>query len=125
MGYFNLINGYKTQFVCGRHPKTSDHIYLPNTSIEQLNSLKKFDDNLRLLLKYITQIEEEVRTLAALSLIRLTIMEKLDGLILKHSNVNPLQTRMSVISSAYSELSRSKLNMLSFIWIIILLFLLG
>lgn len=63
MGYFNLVNGYKEPFICGR---TSDdkHIYIANTSLESLYVLKKFDDSLRiLLLKYISQIEEEVRTI--------------------------------------------------------------
>ena len=62
-GYFNIINGYKTPFTCGTDTK-GNHVYLPNTSIEQLYELKKFDDRLRLLLlDYITRIEEEIRTL--------------------------------------------------------------
>ena len=63
MGYFNLINGYKTPFTCGVDGQ-GNHIYLPNTGIEHFYCLKHFDDELRiLLLKYITQVEEEVRTL--------------------------------------------------------------
>lgn len=48
-GYFNIINGYKTPFICGTDVN-GDHIYLPNTGIEQLYELKKFDDKLRLFL---------------------------------------------------------------------------
>lgn len=62
-GYFNIINGYKTPFTCGTDAN-GNHTYFPNTSLSQINSLKKFDESLRLfLLKYITQVEEEVRTL--------------------------------------------------------------
>lgn len=62
-GYFNMINGYKTPFTCGTDAN-GNHIYFPNTALSQINSLKKFDELLRiLLLKYITQVEEEVRTL--------------------------------------------------------------
>lgn len=57
MGYFNIVNGYKTPFTCDSDSK-GNHIYLPGTSLEQLYELKMFDDNLRLfLLKYITQFE--------------------------------------------------------------------
>ena len=63
MGYFNLVNGYKEPFICGKD-NNGNHIYIANTSLKALYALKKFDDDLRmLLLKYITQIEEEVRTL--------------------------------------------------------------
>ena len=62
-GYFNMINGYKTPFSCGTDAN-GNHIYFPNTTLSQINSLKKFDETLRIfLLKYITQVEEEVRTL--------------------------------------------------------------
>lgn len=65
MGYFNIVNGYKTPFICD-FDSNGDHIYLPDTSLEHLYKLKNFDDGLRLfLLKYITQIEEEVRTLTS------------------------------------------------------------
>lgn len=58
-----MINGYKTPFSCGTDAN-GNHIYFPNTTLSQINSLKKFDETLRIfLLKYITQVEEEVRTL--------------------------------------------------------------
>ena len=62
-GYFNMINGYKTPFTCGTDAN-GNHTYFPNTTLSQINSLKKFDESLRIfLLKYITQVDEEVRTL--------------------------------------------------------------
>ena len=62
-GYFNMINGYKTPFRSGTDAN-GNYTYFPNTTFSQINSLKKFDEALRIfLLKYITQVEEEVRTL--------------------------------------------------------------
>lgn len=60
-GYFNMINGYKMPFTCGTND-SGNHTYIPNTSLTQINTLKKFDESLRIfLLKYITQVEEEVK----------------------------------------------------------------
>lgn len=65
-GYFNLVNGYKNPFVCGTDQTTGKHIYLPDTNIHHLNSVKVFDDTLRIcLLKYISLAEEEIRTFFA------------------------------------------------------------
>lgn len=76
-GYFNMINGYKTPFTCGTDAN-GNHIYFPNTTLSQINSLKKFDETLRIfLLKYITQVEEEVRTLTSLT--NVMTMEKYHG----------------------------------------------
>ena len=62
-GYFNLINGYKEPFISDIDAN-DNHVYLPNTDIKHFYEVKTFDDELRiLLLKYITQVEEEVRTL--------------------------------------------------------------
>lgn len=63
-GYFNLVNGYKGPFVS--HMVDGNHIYYPGTSINEIFELKKFDDELRsILLKYLTKVEEEVRTVTA------------------------------------------------------------
>lgn len=63
-GYFNIVNGYKTPFVSGRD-SNGNHSYISGTSINQLQAVKKFDDQLRsFLLRYITQVEEETRTLS-------------------------------------------------------------
>ena len=63
-GYFNIVNGYKTPFISGQDDK-GNHIYISNTTIDQLQAVKLFDEKLRsFLLRYITQVEEETRTLA-------------------------------------------------------------
>ena len=63
-GYFNIINGYKNPFISGRND-AGNHIYISGTTIEQLQAVKLFDEKLRsFLLRYITQVEEETRTLA-------------------------------------------------------------
>lgn len=115
MGYFNIVNGYKLPFTCGTDSK-GNHVYLPNTSLEHLYKLKNFDDNLRLfLLRYITQIEEEVRTLTGYKFEQ----NNNDGKIPwydanAYSPSSRLQNRMNAISSAYSELSSSQLDYVKF-----------
>ncbi len=114
-GYFNLINGYKTPFTCGTDA-AGDHIYLPNTSLDHFYYLKQFDDNLRiLLLKYITQVEEEVRTLTGYKFDQSNMTSKARWFDTNaYSCLSSLQSRMSTISSAYSELSRSQLDYVKF-----------
>lgn len=114
-GYFNIINGYKIPFTCGTDVK-NNHIYLPNTNIEQLYELKKFDDTLRLfLLKYITQVEEEVRTLTGYKFDQCNNNGKIPWYDTNAYNSNSrLQNRMNAISSAYSELSSSQLEYVKF-----------
>ncbi len=63
-GYFNIVNGYKNPFISGCDAG-GNHIYISGTSLSQLQSVKKFDEQLRsFLLRYITQVEEETRTLS-------------------------------------------------------------
>ena len=114
-GYFNLVNGYKMPFTCGTDA-AGDHIYLPNTSIDHLYYLKKFDDNLRiLLLKYITQVEEEVRTLTGYKFDQCNNNGKIPWFDANaYSNKSKLQSRMLTISSIYNELSRSHLDYVKF-----------
>ena len=115
MGYFNIVNGYKSPFTCGTDI-TGAHVYLPDTSLEQLYKLKKFDDELRLfLLKYITQIEEEVRTLTGYKFDQCNNDGKIPWYDANAYSPNSrLQNRMSTISSAYSELSSSQLDYIKF-----------
>lgn len=115
MGYFNIVNGYKLPFTCGTDAN-GDHVYLPNTSLEHLYALKQFDDNLRLfLLKYITQIEEEVRTLTGYKFDQCNNNGKIPWYDTDaYSPSSRLQNRMSAISSAYSELSSSQLDYVKF-----------
>lgn len=115
MGYFNIVNGYKAPFTCGVDA-SGKHIYLPNTRLEHLYELKKFDDELRLfLLKYITQIEEEIRTLTGYKFDQSNNDGKIPWYDANaYSPSSRLQHRMSAISSAYSELSSSQLDYVKF-----------
>jgi abortive infection bacteriophage resistance protein len=115
MGYFNLINGYKEPFICGKDIE-GNHIYIPNTSLNAIYSLKKFDDGLRiLLLKYITQIEEEVRTLTGYKFDQCNDNGKIPWYDAKaYSDKSKLQNKMNAISSAYSELNRSRSEYVQF-----------
>jgi abortive infection bacteriophage resistance protein len=114
-GYFNIINGYKSPFVCGTD-NDGNHIYISNTSVDQMYYVKQFDDELRsFLLRYITQVEEEVRTLTGYQFDKCND----DGKIAWYDTnaYNPkhsLQNKMSTISSAYSELSKSHLDYVKF-----------
>lgn len=114
-GYFNIINGYKTPFISGADGN-GKHLYLPETNIEQLYKVKQFDDSLRLfLLKYITQVEEEVRTLTGYKFDQCNKDGKIPWYDTNaYSPATTLQNRMNAISSAYSELSRSQLDYVKF-----------
>ena len=114
-GYFNIVNGYKAPFTCGVDAN-GDHVYLPNTSLEHLYELKRFDDDLRLfLLKYITQIEEEFRTLTGYKFDQINNDGKIPWYDANAYSPNSrLQNRMNAISSAYSELSSSQLDYVKF-----------
>lgn len=64
-GYFNLINGYKLPFSTAKDMQRN-HTYEQGTHIQNLHSVKEFDDALRLILfKHISRVEEEIRTLAS------------------------------------------------------------
>lgn len=65
IGYFNLVHGYRPPFLTGFDQQGSG-IYLAGTRLSHLAAVKEFDDALRhLMFRYITQVEEEVRTFAA------------------------------------------------------------
>ena len=114
-GYFNMINGYKTPFTCGTDA-SGNHIYFPNTTLSQIYSLKKFDETLRLfLLKYITQVEEEVRTLTGYKFDQCNDNGKIPWYEANaYSSSSTLQSKMNTISSAYSELSKSQSEYVQF-----------
>lgn len=114
-GYFNLVNGYKMPFVNGRDA-SGNHTYLSETSIQQLFDLKTFDEELRsLLLKYITKVEEEVRALAAYKFDEVNNNGRISWYETNaYSNRTSLQSRMSTISKAYQEISRSRLDYVRF-----------
>ena len=114
-GYFNIVNGYKTPFISGKDA-FGNHTYISDTSITQLHAVKKFDDELRsLLLKYITQVEEETRTLAGYKFDECNDNGRTPWYdTTAYSPNKSLQQKMNVISKAYSELSKSQLDYVKF-----------
>lgn len=114
-GYFNLVNGYKTPFVTGVD-SSGEHIYLPETSLDELFAVKDFDDQLRsFLLRYITKVEEEVRTLTGYKLDEINDNGKVNWFDTSaYSSSVSMQQKMSTISKAYDELSRSHLAYVKF-----------
>lgn len=115
IGYFNLVNGYKEPFVCGTD-QNGKHIYLPDTSLSQLYALKKFDSDLSiLLLKYITQIEEEVRTLTGYKLDQCNDNGKIPWYEMEAYSPNKsLKNKMKLIASIYKELNSSRSEYVKF-----------
>lgn len=114
-GYFNIVNGYKSPFVSGTD-KNGNHTYISETSIHQLQAVKKFDDRLRsFLLRYITQIEEETRTLTGYKFDECNNNGNIPWYDTDAYSPNKsLQEKMNVISKAYRELSDSKLDYVKF-----------
>lgn len=114
-GYFNIVNGYKNPFVSGQNAN-GNHSYISGTSINQLQAVKKFDDQLRsFLLRYITQVEEETRTLTGYKFDECNYNGDIPWYdIDAYSPNKSLQEKMAVISKAYNELSRSKLDYVKF-----------
>ena len=114
-GYFNIVNGYKTPFVSGRD-QNGNHSYISGTSINQLQAVKKFDDCLRsFLLRYITQVEEEARTLSGYKFDEYNDNGNIPWYHTDaYSPSKSLQEKMTVISKAYNELSKSQLDYVSF-----------
>lgn len=65
VGYFNLVNGYKTPFTSSKD-SNGNHIYAKGTTLNELLYLKNFDDDLRcILLKHLTKCEEEIKTISS------------------------------------------------------------
>lgn len=114
-GYFNIVNGYKNPFISGRD-NNGNHCYISGTSISQLHAVKKFDDQLRsFLLRYITQIEEETRTLVGYKFDECNNNGDIPWYdINAYSPNRSLQEKMTVISKAYNELSKSQLDYVKF-----------
>ena len=114
-GYFNIVNGYKTPFVSDQDAQ-GNHSYISGTSIDQMYAVKKFDEQLRsFLLKYITQVEEEVRTLAGYKFDECNSNGTIPWYNTEAYAPNAsLQNKMNVISKAYNQLSASQLEYVSF-----------
>lgn len=114
-GYFNIVNGYKHPFISGQDVN-GKHFYISGTSISELQAVKKFDDQLRsFLLQYITQVEEETRTLVGYKFDECNNNGAIPWYNTNAYNPNKsLQEKMSVISKAYNELSKSQLEYVTF-----------
>ena len=114
-GYFNIVNGYKNPFVSGTN-ENGNYTYISNTSIYQLQAVKKFDDHLRsFLLRYITQIEEEARTLTGYRFDKCNDSGAIPWYdTYAYSPNRSLQEKMNAISKAYRELSESQLDYVKF-----------
>lgn len=114
-GYFNLVNGYKNPFISGQDSE-GNHFYISGTSIDQLHAVKKFDEQLRsFLLRYITQVEEETRTLTAYKFDECNDNGNIPWYSIDAYSPNKsLQEKMTVISEAYNELSKSRLDYVTF-----------
>ena len=114
-GYFNIVNGYKKPFVSNVDPDGTHH-YISNTSIDELHSVKVFDEKLRIfLLRYITQVEEETRTLTGYMFDKCNNNGSIPWYDTEAYSPNcSLKDKMDVISNAYSELSKSRLEYVKF-----------
>lgn len=114
-GYFNIINGYKNPFVSGQDAE-GNHSYITGTNIDQFLAVKQFDEQLRsFLLCYITQVEEETRTLAGYKFDECNDNGSIPWYDTDaYSPRKTLQEKMSVISKAYYELSKSELDYVNF-----------
>lgn len=114
-GYFNLVNGYKNPFVSGIDAN-GNHTYIAYTSINQLQAVKRFDEQLRsFLLKYITQIEEETRTLTGYKFDEYNNNGNTPWYDINAYSPNiSLQNKMNVIYEAYRDLSNSRLDYVKF-----------
>ena len=108
-GYFNLINGYKEPFTCGKDT-SGNFMYFNGTSIAHFSALKEFDDALRiLLLKQLTKVEEEVRTLAAYKFDEINLKSgKLWYEVSAYKQLHNINSTLAFISKAHTEVTRSK-----------------
>lgn len=108
IGYFNLVNGYKNPFVADVDPN-GNHIYYRGTHIKEIYALKQFDDELRsLLLKHITLVEEEVRTVTAYKFDEVNANGQITWYQIEAYNPqNGGAPIMKVISKAYHDVERS------------------
>ena len=62
--YYNVINGYKEPFLSAQATPTSDEVYKPGTTFDEVYALYNFDRELRVIyLKYLLKIENTHRYL--------------------------------------------------------------
>ena len=64
--YYNVINGYKELFLASPATPTSDEVYKPGTTFDEVYSLYIFDRELRnIYLKYLLKLENTFKTVIA------------------------------------------------------------
>lgn len=109
-GYFNLVNGYKGPFILSK--ENDSHTYIKGTSIKELYELKKFDDELRMhLLKYVTKVEEEVRTITGHRFDEVNKHGKVRWYeVTAYSVKSDAEKVVKVISDSFQEVQRSQQN---------------
>lgn len=110
-GYFNLINGYKDPFVQSVD-SNGKHTYIGKTSIKHFYYVKEFDDELRsILLKNLTKVEEEIRTLVSHKFDYINNKGKISWFDIEAYNENvSIQQKMRVISKCYEDIERNKMD---------------
>ena len=113
-GYFNLINGYKNPFVQRKDPTTNQHIYYPNTTIDNIKYVYDFDEELRILLfRVLTRVENEVRTITGYQF-DLTNFPTRTWTDANSYDTNDKMEAVKIISKIYSELSINKFEYVQF-----------
>jgi len=110
-GYFNLINGYKKPFVISKK-ENGDHVYLPGTSLEKIYKVLKFDRRLSgMLLRNITHVEEEVRTISGYKFDLLCNKNKTDWTqIISYDDRADEKLKLRLIRRIKSEIDLAKDN---------------
>ena len=64
--YYNVINGYKDLFLLSKATATTEEVYRPNTSFDEIYALYTFDREVRhIYLKYLLKIENMFKTVIA------------------------------------------------------------
>ena len=108
-GFFNLINGYKEPFI-HTVEKDGKHNYIGRSCITHFESVKRFDVDLRMhLMKYIVQVEEEIRTVTGYKFDYINNLGKTTWYDVTSSNSNiDVQKRIRVISKCFNEIDRSR-----------------
>lgn len=108
-GYFNLINGYKNPFI-NKTDKSGNHTYIGGTTINHLEAVKHFDDEIRhKLLKRITMVEEEIRTLVGHKFDFVNDKGKTEWFeVESYSQAIKTQDKIQVIAECYNQINRSR-----------------
>lgn len=64
--YYNVVNGYKSLFIQTPATKTSDEVYKPGVTFDEIYALYNFDRELRIIyLKYLLKLENHFKTVVS------------------------------------------------------------